>query len=134
MFSEFEYHFLDSHGHGRLSSIGRGEQPQVHPVSFAIASRFSSVEIYGPDLRETQKYRNVRRDPRVTLVVSDGESLPFGPDETRGRLIEIHGFAQLAEANWPTLRGYGTDIIRIRPVHVDSWNLDGSGHNSRFVD
>lgn len=123
MFSEFEFLFLDSHGQGRLSSIGPGEQAQVHPVTLAIASPSSCVEIYGPDLRETQKYRNIRRDPRVTLVVDDADCV-----------IEIHGFAELAEASWPTLRGFGADIIRIRPVRVDAWNLDGAGHSSRFVD
>jgi hypothetical protein len=27
----------------------------------------------------------------------------------------------------------GTDIIRIRPVRIDSWNIQRPGHDSRFV-
>jgi pyridoxamine 5'-phosphate oxidase family protein len=134
MFSEREYRHLHAHGRGRLSSIGPDDTPQVHPVTFAIASASNCVEIFGPNLRETQKYRNLRRDPRVTLIVDDGSSPPLGPDHQRGSVVEIHGVAELAEAAWPAERGFGTDIVRVRPIRVDSWNLDTAGHSSRFVD
>jgi pyridoxamine 5'-phosphate oxidase family protein len=134
MFSEREYRHLTSHGQGRLSSIGPEDTPQIHPVTFVIASTSSCVEIFGPNLRDTQKYRNLRRDPRVTLIVDDGSSPPLGPDRDRGAVVEIHGVAELAEAAWPAQRGFGTDIVRVRPIRVDAWNLDGPGHTSRFVD
>lgn len=134
IFSEREYRHLHTHGQGRLTSIGPGDTAQIHPVTFAIASASSCVEIFGPNLRDTQKYRNLRRDPRVTLVVDDGSAPPLGPDRDRGCVVEIHGVAELAEATWPAQHGCGTDIVRIRPIRVDCWNLDAAGHTSRFVD
>jgi pyridoxamine 5'-phosphate oxidase family protein len=134
MFSEREYRHLQSRGRGRLSSIGPDDSAQIHPVTFAVASASSCVEIFGSNLRDTQKYRNLRRDPRVTLIVDDGSSPPLGPDHERGPVVEIHGVAELSEAAWPAQRGFGTDIVRIRPIRVDSWNLDAAGHSSRFVD
>ncbi|MBJ7336133.1 pyridoxamine 5'-phosphate oxidase family protein [Mycolicibacterium sp.] len=122
-----ESHFLESVGRGRLVTIGRDEAPQVHPVPFVVDGEGGSIEISGPRLRESRKYANVRRDPRVSLIVDD-PSLPLrGFDDLTGRGVEIHGFAELAERS-------GRDIIRIRPVRVDRWNLDDTnGHQSRFI-
>ena len=135
MFTEREYRHLHARGRGRLSSIGPGDTAQIHPVTFVVAPTSGCVEIFGQRLRDTQKYRNLRRDPRVTLIVDDGSSPPLGPDRDRGQVVEIHGVAELAEAAWPAERGLpGTDIVRVRPIRVDAWNLDTPGHSSRFVD
>jgi pyridoxamine 5'-phosphate oxidase family protein len=124
VFTDTEMRFLESHQQGRLVTIGTDGAPQVHPVTFVVDGGYGSVDVISQ--RESQKYRNVRRDPRVSLSVDD-PSLPLrGFDELTGRGVEIHGFAELAEIS-------GTDVIRVRPVRLDSWNLGGSGHRSRFV-
>ena len=46
------------------------------------------IEIGGPRLHETQKVRNIRRDPRVSLVVDEPAAEPVGPGEQGGRGIE----------------------------------------------
>ena len=69
---------------------------------------------------------------RLVTLGRDGRladpSLPLrGFDELTGRGVEIHGVATLAERS-------GLDVICIRPVRVDRWNLeDANGHQSRFV-
>jgi pyridoxamine 5'-phosphate oxidase family protein len=124
VFTDTELRFLGSHQQGRLVTIGPDDAPQIHPVTFVVDSGYGSVDIIS--VRESQKYRNVRHDPRVSLSVDD-PSLPLrGFDEPTGRGVEIHGFAELAEIS-------GADVIRVRPVRLDSWNLGGSGHQSRFV-
>lgn len=124
MFTDTELRFLESRQQGRLVTIGPDGAPQIHPVAFVVDSGYGSVDIRS--VRESQKYRNVRHDPRVSLSVDD-PSLPLrGFDEPTGRGVEIHGFAELAEIS-------GSDVIRVRPVRLDSWNLGGSGHQSRFV-
>ena len=124
MFTDTELGFLGSRQRGRLVTIGPDGAPQIHPVVFVVDRGHGSVDI--TSVRESQKYRNVRRDPRVSLVVDD-PSLPLrGFDELSGRGLEIHGIAELAEIS-------GADVIRVRPVRLDSWNLGGSGHQSRFV-
>jgi pyridoxamine 5'-phosphate oxidase family protein len=124
MFTAAELSFLSALGRGRLSTIGPDGTPQVHPVTFVVGA--DHLEIGGPRLRESHKYRNIRRDPRVSLVVDD-ES--FGDDRT----IEIHGTAELAETSTPLAPGFGTDVIRIRPVRVDACNVETPGHSGRFV-
>lgn len=124
MFTDTELRFLESQQQGRLVTIGPDGAPQIHPVTFMVDSGQGSVDIIS--VRESQKYRNVRHDPRVSLSVDD-PSLPLrGFEEPTGRGVEIHGFAELAEIS-------GTDVIRVRPVRLESWNLEGSGHQSRFV-
>jgi pyridoxamine 5'-phosphate oxidase family protein len=126
VFTDRELRFLESLQQGRLVTIGPDDAPQIHPVTFVVNSDLGSVDISSTRLRESQKYRNVRRDPRVSLIADD-PSLPLqGFDEPTGRGVEIHGFAELAAIS-------GADVIRVRPVRLDSWNLGGSGHQSRFV-
>ena len=126
VFTDTELRFLESLQQGRLVTIGPDDAPQIHPVRFVVDSGAGSLDISSGRLRESHKYRNVRRDPRVSLIVDD-PSLPLrGFDETTGRGVEIHGFAELAQKA-------GADVIRIRAVRVDSWNLGDAGHHSRFV-
>lgn len=133
MFTDPEYDYLNAHTLGRLASIGPTGSPEVHPVTFIVDPMTGFVEIGGPRLRDTHKYRNIRRDPRVSLIVDDQAPEPLDADGTRSRGIEIRGTAELSERS-PATAGMDTDIIRIRPALIDSWNLDGSGHHRRFVD
>jgi pyridoxamine 5'-phosphate oxidase family protein len=133
MFTDAEYDYLNAHTLGRLASIGPTGSPEVHPVTFSVDQMTGYVEIGGPRLRDTHKYRNIRRDPRVSLIVDDQAPEPLDADGTRSRGIEIRGTAELSERS-PATAGMDTDIIRIRPALIDSWNLDGSGHHRRFVD
>jgi pyridoxamine 5'-phosphate oxidase family protein len=124
MFTEAEYRYLTSHPLGRLASIGPDGAPQVHPVPFVVDKVSGCIEIEGPRLYETQKWRNVRRDPRVSLVVDDQAPGQVRADGRYGRGIEIRGAAEL---------GHSADVIRVRPARIIVWNLDGPGRNSRFV-
>lgn len=133
MFTEIEYRYLSSHRYERLASIGPDGAPQIHPVAFAVDPVTGCIEIGGPRLHETQKVRNIRRDPRVSLVVDEPAPEPVGPGEQGGRGIEIRGAAALSQRRQPLAPGFGTDIIRITPARIVAWNLDRPGYNSRFV-
>lgn len=126
MFTEAELEFLEDHGRGRLATLGADGAPQVHPVLFIVDAGVPSLDIIGETLREAQKYRNVRRDPRVTLTVDD-PALPLAgvDDRAIGRGLRIRGLAEVGQAS-------GWDVIRIRPVRLDVWNLVSVGHRSRF--
>jgi PPOX class F420-dependent enzyme/OxyR family protein len=93
MFTQAEYRYLASHPLGRLASIGPDGAAQVHPVPFVVNVVSGCIEIEGPRLYETQKMRNIRRDPRVSLVVDDQASYPPRADGRRARVIEIRGAA-----------------------------------------
>jgi pyridoxamine 5'-phosphate oxidase family protein len=133
VFTEAEYRFLSSHTLGRLASIGPDGAPQIHPVVFRVDPVGDSIEIGGPLLHETQKFRNIKRDPRVSLVVDDHASGPAGSSGETSRGLEIRGAAELSQASQPLAHGFSTVIIRIRPALIVAWNLDQPGHHSRFV-
>lgn len=124
MFTEAEYRYLTSHPLGRLASIGPDGAPQVHPVSFVVNVVSGCIEIGGPRLYETQKLRNIRHDPRVSLVVDDQAPGQQWANGRCSRGIEIRGAAAL---------GHSADVIRVRPARIIVWNLDGPERNSRFV-
>jgi pyridoxamine 5'-phosphate oxidase family protein len=130
VFTDAEYRYLAARQQARMVSIGPGDAPQIHPVSYRVDAVGGWLEIGGPRLRASQKYRNIRRDPRVTLIVDDQSASIHGSDARSPCGIEIHGMADLFERPAP---GEGTDIIRIRPVRIDSWDIDRPGHDCRFV-
>lgn len=127
MFTDEEFHFLVEHPHGRLVTIGPDDSPQIHPVVFVADPVSGDIDIAGPRLRDSQKYRNVRRDPRVSLSVDDPER-PLLGDDPRGRGIKLDGYAEATEHA-------GVDVIRIHPLRLDDWNIDDTAsHRSRFLD
>jgi len=129
VFTTDEYRYLAARQDGRLVSIGPGDAPQIHPVTFRVAAGGEWIEIGGPRLRDSQKYRNIRRDPRVSLII--GDDVTSTHSSATG--VQIRGIADLSERP-PPGPGLGTDIIRIRPVRIDAWNLAQPGHHySRFV-
>jgi pyridoxamine 5'-phosphate oxidase family protein len=128
VFTADEYRYLASRQDGRLISIGPGDAAHIHPVSFRLDAGGEWIEIGGPRLRDSQKYRNIRRDPRVSLIV--GDEITSTHSSARG--VRIRGIADLSERP-PPAAGLSTDIIRIRPVRIDAWNLAQPGQYSRFV-
>ena len=94
-----------------------------------------TIDIGGPTLRESQKFRNIQVDPRISFVVDDiatpEESL--GPGGQRGRGLEIRGRAETLVVEQPLMPGFSKDVIRIHPRRVIAWNLDGPGPNNPDV-
>ena len=124
LFSDAELHYLLALQHGRLASLGRQGIVQIHPVSFVVYPATGCIEFGGRRLCETQKYRNVRRDPRVTLTVEDNAVSIPGLITFGNRGVEIRGIAEFT---------LDADTVAIRPLVVRSWNLDAHEGQSRFV-
>jgi len=80
-----------------------------------------------------QKFRNVQRDPRVSLVVDDLATMdPWAP-----RGIEIRGTAEALPDASPPRPGFSPGLIRIHPTRVLGWGLDTDAFappNARDVD
>ena len=131
-FTAAEYHYLALVGHGRLSTIGRDGMAQVHPVTFGVDADRYSIDVVGPNLRDSQAYRNIRRDPRVSLYV--GEPAPGTGDAAADCGLEVGGTAVAAERSWNGASNLGSDVIRILPIRLVARNIDLPGPRSRFVD
>lgn len=104
---------------GRLTTLDQHGAPQARPVGFSIGPN-DTIDIGGYSMASSQKFRNVRRDPRVSLVVDDIAAVD--PWTVRG--IEIRGRAEALLGAGSTQHGMSGDIIRIHPERVLSWGLD----------
>ena len=96
--------------------------PQNNPVGFFYNDQEGTIDIYGLNMGATRKYRNLRINPNVALVVDDLASLD--PWEVRG--VEIRGTAQAVDGQDPPMAAMSRQAIRIRPRRIISWNVDPS--------
>ena len=129
--TDAERSYLIAHPLGRLATIGPAGAPQVQPVAFEVGED-ATLNIGGPDLAKNQKYRNIRADGRVSLVVDD--VAPVGPGGLRGRGLEIRGRAELHVVEQPMMEGFSRDVITIWPRRVIAWNIDSPGRTARDVE
>jgi NADPH:quinone reductase len=135
VFTDVERAYLRAQRLGRLATIGPSGAPQVNPVAYWVDDRAETIDIGGPALSDSQKFRNIEADPRVSFVVDDiatpEESV--GPGGQRGRGLEIRGRAETLVIEQPLMPGFTNDVIRIHPRRIVVWNLDGPGPNNRDV-
>ncbi|MDP9022773.1 MAG: PPOX class F420-dependent oxidoreductase [Actinomycetota bacterium] len=115
MLSDAQVAYLSSQILGRLATLGP-DGPQVRPVGFSFDADTGVIEIGGYSLPSTQKWKNVRDDPRVAFVVDDLAST----DPWRPRALEVRGTAEaVAVAD-----GADRDVIRISPDRILTMGLE----------
>lgn len=127
-FTDNEYAYLAGQRLGRLATIGPNG-PQNHPVWYRLNEGDGTIDIGGTGLSDTQKYRNVHADPRVSFLVDE----PDRPGETDGHGVEIRGRVEIVRLAVPLFTGFTHEALRIHPRRIVAWNLDGPGYNGRDV-
>ncbi|MDX1620793.1 MAG: PPOX class F420-dependent oxidoreductase [Nitriliruptorales bacterium] len=75
---------LDAKGIAHLASLGPDGEPQSHPVWYD----FLDGRLLISTTKSRQKYRNVSRDPRVSVSITDPDD-PYRYLEIRGRVESI---------------------------------------------
>jgi pyridoxamine 5'-phosphate oxidase family protein len=126
IFTEYELAYLKSQKLGRLATIGP-TGPQLTPLGFSLGGD-GTIDIGGPALSKSQKWRNIAANPAVSFVVDD--LTPDEPDAVKpgwGRGIEIRGRAELLTDQAPPAYGgswFSNEVIRIHPRRILSWHLD----------
>jgi pyridoxamine 5'-phosphate oxidase family protein len=136
IFTDAELEYLTEHPLGRLATIGPNGAPQVHPVAFWVNTEVGIIEIGGPELSKSQKFRNVKADSRVSFVVDDQSAIP-NPIGQTGRGVEIRGQIQIVTKDPPLIPGFSHEMLQLRPHRIISWNVgefvpDGSGRSSHL--
>ena len=131
LFTDVERGYLRTQGLGRLATIGPDGAPQNLPVAYWVNAADETIDIGGPALGDSQKFRNITADPRVSFVVDDIATAEesVGPGGQRGRGLEIRGRAETTVVEQPLMQGFSREVIRIHPRRVIAWNLDGPGPN-----
>lgn len=122
-FKPHELAYLNNADLGRLATMQRNGTLQASPVGFTFNADLGTIDIFGYNMSESQKYRNVAANPKVALVVDDIAS----KDPWRVRCLEIRGTAEQATApRGPGPAGDHLDaaIIRITPTRIISFGID----------
>jgi pyridoxamine 5'-phosphate oxidase family protein len=135
IFTEVERRYLAAHPLGRLASIGPQGAPHIHPVALWVNPDTETIDIGGPDLGRSQKFRNVQADSRISLVVDD-QATPeesVGPGGQTGRGLEIRGTVEILVGQQPLIPDFSAEVLRVHPRKILAWNLDGPGRNTRTL-
>lgn len=126
IYSDAEREYLAGQGIGRLATVGPQGAPQIRPLGFRL-NPDGTIDIGGPNMTSTQRYRNVLANPQVSFVIDD-----ITPDEPgavkpgMGRGVEIRGRAETLSIDEPPVnpQWFSHEIIRIHPTRVLSWHID----------
>jgi PPOX class probable F420-dependent enzyme len=114
---------LRSKAFAHLATIGPDGAPQSSPTWFL----WDGERIMFTHTTTRQKYRNIQRDPRVAVSITDVEA-PYAYAELRGRVERIEPDPTGAFYRYPgqTLWGYQGDprmILYVKIEYVASQNL-----------
>ncbi|MFF0487459.1 PPOX class F420-dependent oxidoreductase [Nocardia sp. NPDC004068] len=120
-----EHAYLATQNLARLATVSPSGKPQVVPVGFQLNDD-GTIDIGGPT-PTAARYRNVRANPNVSLVIDD--MTPDDPSEVKpgwGRGVEIRGVAEVVTIEVPPVAPdwFCDQVIRIRPRRVRSWHID----------
>jgi pyridoxamine 5'-phosphate oxidase family protein len=120
-FNEKEFEYLRGQRLARLATADAGGSPHVVPVGFRVSEDGDAIEVGGHGFADSKKYRDMRANPRVAIVVDDLVSVsPWTP-----RGIEIRGTAELQDAGGERFGpGWDRAWVRIVPERIVSWGIE----------
>src|SRR5712691_7886623 len=70
-FTSAEIAYLRGQLLGRLATVGPNGEPHVVPVASRYNGEADAIDIGGYDFAKRKKFRDVRGNPRVALVIDD---------------------------------------------------------------
>ncbi|MFF7334480.1 PPOX class F420-dependent oxidoreductase [Streptomyces sp. NPDC090306] len=118
-FTDAERAYLRSQRLGRLATVDPQGQPQANPVGF-FPRDDGTILVGGYAMGTTKKWRNLRQNPKVALVVDDIVSVT--PWRVRG--LDIRGEAELLVGPHDLGAHLSEEVIRIHPRRILSWGLE----------
>ena len=121
--TDAEQLFLARQPIGHLATIGPDGTPQVKPLGFTYNAALATIDIAGFNMASSAKYRNIKANPRVALVVDEMTEASM----EGAHFLEIRGTAE-AVLSPATADGHlAAEIIRLHPRRVIAYNVD-PGH------
>ncbi len=106
----------------QVATIGPDGFPHLTPMWFVV----EDGRIVFRSFTKSQKIVNLQRDPRLTVLVEDGEDYA----ELRG--VMIKGTARLVDDRNEVLRLYGRVSVRYTMPDVDADDLDAAALEAMF--
>ena len=117
--TDAEQRFMARQARGHLATIGPNGIPQVKPLGFTYNAALGTIDIYGYQMAESAKYRNVRANPHVAFVVDEVTA----PTMEGAHFLEVRGDAETTVGTHDLAGHLAPEIIRIRPRRVVGFNL-----------
>jgi pyridoxamine 5'-phosphate oxidase family protein len=118
--TEAERKYLKDQPLARLATVDENGAPQNSPVGAFVDEATGDILVGGHAMGATRKFRNVKANGHVALVVDDLVSRD--PWTVRG--LEVRGTAVAQDDVEPPVRGMSREVIRITPTWVASWGVD----------
>ena len=119
-FTDAETGYLAGQRLGRLATMQPYGSPRVKPVGFRYNPGLGTIDVTGFNMAASQKFRNVRRNGRATLVVDDiASASPW-----RVRFLEIRGTARAIPAPGGSAGLSEEALIRIHPTRILSFGIE----------
>jgi pyridoxamine 5'-phosphate oxidase family protein len=131
IFTDRELAYLAAQRLGRMATVHPDGTPQVNPVSVYYNAALRCLDIGGRAMASSRKFRNVRANARVAVVIDDIASV----QPLQVRCLEIRGQGQALTDPDDSAATVPGAIIRIHPRRIISWGIDplGSGRGRRNV-
>ncbi|WP_369394493.1 PPOX class F420-dependent oxidoreductase [Streptomyces sp. CG1] len=134
IFTAREHEYLTTQPLARLATTGPEACPHIRPVGFRLNDD-GTIDIGGPAMAHSRKYRNAQARPDVSVLVDDLAPVddPVAPGWGRG--VEIRGRAEVLAVDVPPVAPdrFSNDIIRIHPRRIITWNLETHGTAARDI-
>jgi pyridoxamine 5'-phosphate oxidase family protein len=118
--TEAERAYLKSQPLARLATVDASGAPQNNPVGAFLDEETGDILIGGHAMGASRKFRNVRANGQVALVIDD--LVARDPWTVRG--LEIRGTAVALEDVDPPVPFMSREVIRITPRWIASWGVD----------
>jgi pyridoxamine 5'-phosphate oxidase family protein len=123
VFTDFELEYLRSQRLGRLATLNPRGTLQNSPVGYQVDDEAGVINVWGRDMGNTRKFKNVAANGQVAFVVDDLVSTT--PWVVRG--LEIRGTAEALTDQPPPSAYWSREVIRIHPHRIITWDSGPDG-------
>lgn len=120
MFTMTEIAYIASQRLGRMATLQPGGAVQVNPVTVYYNALLDTLDIGGANMAGSQKFRNIRANATVSVVVDDIPSR----QPLRVRCLEIRGRGEALDDPRDSAFHQPGPIIRIHPRRIISFGVD----------
>ena len=131
VFTAAELEYLRQQTLCRIATVGPDGEPHVTPVTFHYNEDEDAIDVGGLFFGGTKKWRDVQRNPRVTVLVDD----VIGPPR-QARALEVRGVAELHETGGeranPRFPNFAPQFIRVRARRIVAWGLEEQATGQGF--
>ncbi len=118
--SPAQIEYLRTQRLARLATIRPDGAPQNNPVGYRYNESLGTIDIGGYSMGATQKFRNLAKEERVSLVIDDIKST----DPWQVRCLEIRGTAQALRDVETGIPGTSPELIRITPIRILAFGIE----------